>query len=1044
MKKLLLSLSGLILALNAFTQTVTIPTGNPATTGAPTTTVLRKPLGSFYGFERSAMIYTAAEIGTSGTINAISFYLDATTSPGAVPTKVYLKETSSTNFAASSTVADEEAGATLVFNQTISTFTAGSFISITLSTPFVYNNTQSLEVIVETDEGGSGNENSTSKTFRYNATSDNKFQYWQADNSAPSSTGTIGTFRPNIQLDIIPGAPCTEPPYVGNVNVNDTTLCVGESVLFSIDSLSYGSGQTNQWQSSNDNSNWTNINGATASSYQHNFTSSVYIRFSTTCGASTVFSNSVHLNTNAASDCYCNTSTATSTADDDIGNVVFGSINNGIATPQTNNTSSVNTYSDFTGISTNVMKGVSYPLTVSQINSGSFYDCEITAFIDFNRDGNFDVQSEKFLVGNTTTGNMLVSTNILIPVNANPGAARMRIVLSETTGLGPCDSYTWGETEDYTLIIEEPSPCTEPPTAGTVIVSDTLVCPTTPVTFTLSGSIYGTGLSYQWQSSVDGSNWTAINGATNTLYNGSFNNNVYIKCESTCGTTTVSTPPVRLNVKPFNQCYCVATHAGCNAEITNVSILGTTLNNDSTCSTTGADAISFPPTGYTTATLVKGLSYDFSITTTADHVISVWIDYNQNGDFETTEWFQVATSTIADTASIKSFTPPISAMSGNTGMRVRTRLTGNENDSTSACLGMGSGETHDYIITLVDPGPCTDPPVAGNTQANNTQICAGNNVYLSLNGITYGTGQTYTWQSSADSSQWNDINGAYQPTYSTNSINVTTYFRCKLTCGTGTSFSVPVKIFVKPFNLCYCNTNLQTNLCDNNTGILGVEIVWENFINYNQCTNGGAAYTSFPSLAVTDNFGLGQIYNVRVLVNSNAYIGMWIDYNQNGIYEATEYTLVANNQTAGTPADAFFTIPQTAVLGETGMRIRARDISFSSTDACTIFSSGETQDYVITIDNSVGLKGKAAKASLYIAPNPANQNITISGRGLDGNQAEITIYSINGAIVKSEMLNVTAGTISGNIDVNNLSQGVYQISIKGNNSILNQKLIIQR
>ena len=91
----------LLLAPAAWAQ-IEVPAGNPTGTGGGTA---RKPLGNFYGFERSAMIYTPSEINGSGSITAIGFYVDAVSSPAATPAKVYLKTVGNSTFAAATTVA---------------------------------------------------------------------------------------------------------------------------------------------------------------------------------------------------------------------------------------------------------------------------------------------------------------------------------------------------------------------------------------------------------------------------------------------------------------------------------------------------------------------------------------------------------------------------------------------------------------------------------------------------------------------------------------------------------------------------------------------------------------------------------------------------------------------------------------------------------------------------------------------------------------------------------------------------------------------------
>jgi hypothetical protein len=78
MRKFLLLTILLLLSLsNILAQTVvTVPAAN---TNSGST---NDPLGTYYGYERSAMIYTSAQIGSTGQINSIGFYLNAVTTPG--------------------------------------------------------------------------------------------------------------------------------------------------------------------------------------------------------------------------------------------------------------------------------------------------------------------------------------------------------------------------------------------------------------------------------------------------------------------------------------------------------------------------------------------------------------------------------------------------------------------------------------------------------------------------------------------------------------------------------------------------------------------------------------------------------------------------------------------------------------------------------------------------------------------------------------------------------------------------------------------------
>jgi hypothetical protein len=161
-------------------------------------------------------------------------------------------------------------------------------------------------------------------------------------------------------------------------------------------------------------------------------------------------------------------SAATSTDDDDIGNVTFSNINNGAASPLTGNTTSVNLYTDYTSVVGNVQQTNTYPVSITQINQASFYSCWVKVFIDLNQNGTFDLPAEQLFSATTSSTVNPVTGNITIPGTASLGSTRMRVVLRESgtelTTL-PTGTYTWGETEDYTVVIALPS--NEPGTPST-------------------------------------------------------------------------------------------------------------------------------------------------------------------------------------------------------------------------------------------------------------------------------------------------------------------------------------------------------------------------------------------------------------------------------------------------------------------------------------------------------------------------------------------------------------------------------------------------
>jgi hypothetical protein len=130
-------------------------------------------------------------------------------------------------------------------------------------------------------------------------------------------------------------------------------------------------------------------------------------------------------------------------------------------------------------------------------------------------------------------------------------------------------------------------------------------------------------------------------------------------------------------------------------------------------------------------------------------------------------------------------------------------------------------------------------------------------------------------------------------------------------------------------------------------------------------------------------------------------------------------------------------------LGQTGMRIRARSASFTASDACTSFASGETQDYIVTIDNSVGLTKNNLKPTISLMPNPAKDQVNLIARGLKGKWATIQVYNVNGALLLQTSSAIQNGELKTSLNTINLTAGLYQIQVISENQLFNQKLIIQ-
>lgn len=104
------------------------------------------------------------------------------------------------------------------------------------------------------------------------------------------------------------------------------------------------------------------------------------------------------------------------------------------------------------------------------------------------------------------------------------------------------------------------SPCVEPPVPGIAQTNKTQVCANETFNLSLSGTAFGVGLAFQWQSSPDSIVWTNVpNGNTFAVSLTQSQATQFYRCEVTCGATTVASNGVKVEalVSAFSGTYTV-------------------------------------------------------------------------------------------------------------------------------------------------------------------------------------------------------------------------------------------------------------------------------------------------------------------------------------------------------------------------------------------------------------------------------------------------------------------------------------------------------
>ncbi|MDB5270939.1 MAG: C-terminal target protein [Hymenobacter sp.] len=190
----------------------------------------------------------------------------------------------------------------------------------------------------------------------------------------------------------------------------------------------------------------------------------------------------------------------------------------------------------------------------------------------------------------------------------------------------------------------------------------------------------------------------------------------------------------------------------------------------------------------------------------------------------------------------------------------------------------------------------------------------------------------------------------------------------------------------------YCSTGLGGSCGFSN--ITDVSIAGTTLTNTSQspaCTTGG--YVNFPASGrTTATLQPGTPYSLSVKtanVSATDNVTAWLDYNQNGVYEASESILPVSVASANITRTVSFNVPLNAVAGATGLRVRSLASTFSGLGtgaACTNLIGGETEDYTVTLSapaacaTPTGLAISnltATSATLSFTPVPGAVNYTV-------------------------------------------------------------------
>ena len=110
-------------------------------------------------------------------------------------------------------------------------------------------------------------------------------------------------------------------------------------------------------------------------------------------------------------------------------------------------------YYDGTASSTSVAAGSAQTISFSAGFVSSAYSEYVKVYIDYNQNGVFTDAGELVVNAAASSAATTRTGSFTVPTTAKSGNTRLRVVLSDNSATTSCGSYSYGETEDYTLTI---------------------------------------------------------------------------------------------------------------------------------------------------------------------------------------------------------------------------------------------------------------------------------------------------------------------------------------------------------------------------------------------------------------------------------------------------------------------------------------------------------------------------------------------------------------------------------------------------------------
>jgi len=354
------------------------------------------------------------------------------------------------------------------------------------------------------------------------------------------------------------------------------------------------------------------------------------------------------------------------------------------------NTSTGSAYSDFTSKTVNMTTGTDYAVSLTPDFKSSTYNEYWKIWIDLNADGDFDDANELIFDAGALS-KTTVSGTATIPVGTSAKSTRMRVSMKYNGEQTACESFSYGEVEDYTVVISAGLVDTEAPTVPTGLSSSNITTSSATLSWSASTDnvevteydVYRNG---SFLASTLSTSYGVSGLSANTTYS------FYVKAKDAAGNVSDASSSINVTTLTEQLTYCTSKGNDYSYEWIDYVALGEIAN--TSIGTGYSDFTSMTANVALGSSQTIYFSCGFRSSSYTEYW-NVWIDWDHSGTFDSDELMTNGSSSSSDNLS-GTFTVPSDAVLGTTRMRVTMKY----NAIATSCETFSYGEVEDYTVNV--------------------------------------------------------------------------------------------------------------------------------------------------------------------------------------------------------------------------------------------------------------------------------------------------------------------------------------------------------